>query len=225
MNRANGRQQLEAVCLPAEAFAAALADIDHLGELKLCLHCLALLQQKEGRYCYLRHAELQEDTILLQALGSSKALEDALRKATKRGSLLEAQITLDGQRRRLFTWNDEAGRDWQARILAGEWQLDPAQEIQTLPPRPSLYQLYEENIGVMTPMMAQSIGDAANEYPHEWIEEAMRYAVERNARSWRYIIKVLAGWRQEGRSHEETGRNPEGRRRYTDGKWKKFIQS
>ena len=224
MSSANGRLELEAVRLPADAFAA-LTDIDHLAELKLSLHCLATLQQKEGRYRYLRYEELRGDENLKRGLGAGKTLDDALRRAIARGTLLEAQLDLGEKRRRLFTWNDERGREWHAQIQAGHWQLTHADEIEALPPRPSLYALYEENIGALTPMVAEAIKDAESEYPREWIEEALRYAVERNARSWRYIAKVLEGWRQEGRSHEKAGRNPGQRKRYTAGKWKDFIES
>ena len=225
MSRANGGTKLDAIRLPAEAFAAALADIDHLAELKLTLHCLAALQQKEGQYRYLRYDELREDKVLLRALGGGRALDDALRRAVKRGTLLEAHVNPGRERQRLFTWNDDAGRAWQAQIRAGRWQPVVADEIQVLPQRLSLYELYEDNIGALTPMIAEAIKDAESSYPRQWIEDALRYAVERNARNWRYIVKVLEAWRQEGRSHEESGRNPGRHKRYTAGKWKDFIES
>ncbi len=217
-------QELEMLQLPAAEFAAALADIDHLAELKLTLRCLAMLQQKEAPYRYLRYAELLADATLMRALGTQDALVAALQRALERRTLLEAQIDPDGCIRRLFAWNDADGQAWQRQIQAGEWRPATADEIEVLPPRPSLYALYEDNLGVLTPMIAEAIREAESAYPREWIEEAMRFAVQRQARSWRYIQKVLENWQLEGRSHEANSGGPQ-KRQHKKGKWKDFIDS
>ncbi|MCY4145487.1 MAG: DnaD domain protein [Chloroflexi bacterium] len=224
MSGSTTSQQLEALQLPAMEFAAALAAIDHLAELKLALRCLTMLQQKEAPYRYLRYDELLADELLMRALGTQDSLVDALQRAISRGLLLEAQVAADGCMRRLITWNDADGRAWQRQILAGEWQPAAADEIETLPPRPSLYALYEDNLGLLTPMIAESIRDAESAYPRDWIEDAMRYAAQRNARSWRYVHKVLENWQQEGRSREADNGGPQ-KPRHQTGKWKHFIDS
>jgi DnaD/phage-associated family protein len=65
--------------------------------------------------------------------------------------------------------------------------------------RPALIGLYEQNIGLVTPMLIDELREAEDRYPREWIEEAMREAVRANARSWRYIRKVLERWATNGR--------------------------
>ena len=65
--------------------------------------------------------------------------------------------------------------------------------------RPSLVGLYEQNIGLVTPMLVDELREAEERYPKEWIEEAMREAVRANARSWRYVSKVLERWAVNGR--------------------------
>ncbi len=224
MDNSNSRQKLEALRLPAAEFAAALADIDHLAELKLALRCLAMLQQKEAPYRYLCYDELLADEVLMRALGTQDALVDALQRGISRGMLLEAWVDPNGCLRRLFAWNDADGQAWQRQILAGEWQPATADEIEVLPPRPSLYALYEDNLGVLTPMIAEAIRDAESAYPREWVEDAMRYAVQRNARNWRYVHKVLENWQQEGRSREADSGGSQ-KRQYQKGKWKDFIDS
>lgn len=224
MGNPNGRGALEPVCLPAEAFAAALANIDDLAELKLALHCLAVLQQKEGAYRYLREDELRQDEDLLGALGGQSALESALRRAVANGALLEACIHVGDGELRLYTMNDADGRHWQRLIEAGKWQPGKGNEIETLPPRPSLFQVYEDNIGVLTPMLSEAIQDAASVYPREWIEDALRLAAERNARNWRYIAKVLDSWQQEGRSREDDAGDAQ-RQPWRSGKWADFIET
>jgi DNA replication protein len=65
--------------------------------------------------------------------------------------------------------------------------------------RPALIKLYEQNIGLVTPMLIDELHEAEERYPAAWIEEAMREAVRANARSWRYVRKVLERWAANGR--------------------------
>ena len=218
--------------LPAGFFSRLLPQIDDLAELKLTLVALSMLRQKEGAYRFLRHAELLGNADLMRGLAVTDPARDprdildaALERALKRGALLAAQIETGAEARRLYFSNDEAGSELQRQALSGHWRPAAADEIEVLPPRPTLFAIYEENIGVLTPMLAEAIQDAEATYPRQWIEDAIRYAVERNARSWRYISKVLDAWQQEGRSRETSGRLPQGPRRYTAGKRKDFIKS
>ncbi len=222
----------EDIKLPAQVFSRLLPAIDDLAELKLTLVALSMLRQKEGDYRFLRHDELLGDADLMRGLAvvdtatdASEILETALRRASERGALLAAQIETGDRTRRLYFINDERGRELQRQAQSGQWRPAAADEIEVLPPRPTLFAIYEENIGVLTPMLAEAIKEAQATYPRQWIEDAIRYAVERNARSWRYISKVLEAWQQEGRSRETSGRLPRGPRRYTAGKRKDFIKS
>lgn len=65
--------------------------------------------------------------------------------------------------------------------------------------RPSIYQLYEQNIGLLTPMIASQLEDAEDHYPADWIEAAFSEAVQRNKRNWKYISAILRRWETEGR--------------------------
>lgn len=64
--------------------------------------------------------------------------------------------------------------------------------------RPNIFALYEANIGVLTPMIAEQLKLDAEEFPAEWIEEAMREAVARNARNWKYVRAILNTWKEKG---------------------------
>jgi phage replication O-like protein O len=50
---------------------------------------------------------------------------------------------------------------------------------------------YEQEFGALTPMIADSIQDAIDTYPPEWIPEAMQIAVASNKRSWKYVEGIL----------------------------------
>ena len=50
---------------------------------------------------------------------------------------------------------------------------------------------YEQEFGGLTPMIADAIRDAVDNYPPEWIPEAMQIAVTANKRSWNYVEGIL----------------------------------
>jgi DnaD/phage-associated family protein len=65
--------------------------------------------------------------------------------------------------------------------------------------RPNIFILYEQNIGLLSPLIADELKDAAEQYPAEWIEAAVREAVLHNKRKWSYIRAILRRWETEGR--------------------------
>lgn len=74
--------------------------------------------------------------------------------------------------------------------------------------------LYQKNIGLMPPILADRIKDflAQNDIPKEWLADAFAEAVSHNARKWVYIEKVLETWMTEGRN---------GGRKGVDASWKR----
>lgn len=61
-----------------------------------------------------------------------------------------------------------------------------------------LFKLYESEIGTITKSMADVLGDAWDEYPHEWFPVAIAEAVRNNARKWAYIEAILKRWKVDG---------------------------
>ena len=55
----------------------------------------------------------------------------------------------------------------------------------------SVATLYEQEIGALTPLIADAIQDACDTYPIEWIPEAIQIAAASNKRSWSYVEGVL----------------------------------
>jgi len=63
-----------------------------------------------------------------------------------------------------------------------------------------LSNLFQNNIALITPIMAESIKDAAVEFPdHTWYVPAFKIAIENSARNWKYIYTVLSNWKTNGR--------------------------
>ena len=63
-----------------------------------------------------------------------------------------------------------------------------------------IFKTYENNIGMLTPILSEKIGDAIDTYPHQWILDAIQEAVTHGARSWAYVDKILRTWKSKGRA-------------------------
>lgn len=61
-----------------------------------------------------------------------------------------------------------------------------------------LFIAYEENIGPITPIIADAVIHASDEYSKAWIDEAIGIAVKMNKRNWKYIEAILKRWKEEG---------------------------
>ena len=57
---------------------------------------------------------------------------------------------------------------------------------------------YEQNIGLLTPLLSKRIKEALRTYPLEWIVLAIERAVAAEKRRWDYIEGVLRNWHAEG---------------------------
>lgn len=71
--------------------------------------------------------------------------------------------------------------------------------------RPTVFRLYEQNIGPLTPMIADRLIRALEMYPLDWIETAIEESVAYNRRNWKYIARILENWAVEG-PPDRTGR-------------------
>jgi DnaD and phage-associated domain len=78
-------------------------------------------------------------------------------------------------------------------------QTNTTQAVRFEIERPNIFVLYEQNIGLLSPMIADELTDAAGHYPQDWIEAAFREAVQQNKRKWSYIRAILRRWETEGR--------------------------
>jgi len=56
---------------------------------------------------------------------------------------------------------------------------------------PNIYELYETNIGILTPIIAQELERLEIEYTYAWIEDAVKEAVLQNKRNLKYIMRIL----------------------------------
>ena len=227
------------VPLPAPLFGSLLCDIDALGELKLTLHVCRLLHERRGTPRLVRRSELLADRALLLALRTEdadapeRALDAALAGAVERGTLLRVEVRDDAARDVCLLLNSPTNRRAVEQVRRGERRLGPWSAVPTPAevvadePRPTIFELYEQNIGLLTPLLADELSEAERTYPAAWIEDAFREAVAANKRSWRYVKRVLETWAVRGRGTSGEARRrpdpPADWRRYREGKYGRLV--
>jgi DNA replication protein len=222
--------ELRFTSVPDLFFAELLPAIDNLAELKVTLHVI-WLRQREKKQVVTR-AELAADETLAGGLGAlgddpDSALEAGLAWAVTRGSLLHAKIESEAGLQDVYALNSEGGRQALERIRDGEVGAVAGVVVDRplAEPPPNIFQLYEDNIGLLSPILADELRDAEATYPADWIEDAFRVAVAQNVRKWRYIQAILERWATEGRGDGTSRRDTETKRRwYTDEEFEQFFE-
>lgn len=213
-------RRVRSVPVPSPMFGQLLEAIDDLAEFKSTLRVMYLLQEKKGFPRFLTHGELLADRTLVNALATDGQpdhgrIEVALQKAVARGTLVSALATDSGER--LYMVNTEQNRLALAEMAANVEALNEGiqpEPWQGAAQRPNVFAMYEANIGLLSPMVADELREAEELYPEEWIEDAFREAVSQNKRSWRYISRILERWDTEGKHDGKPGRYPKKAGRY-----------
>ena len=213
--------------IPAQFFSELLPEIDHLGELKVTLYAIWFLDRLEEAVRYVTYADFGADERLIASLGGSQDyLRDALERAVQRGSLLRVQAESKALEESIYFLNSPRGRAAVQAIERGEWAPPTQQhpEISLEAERPNIFRLYEQNVGPLTPLIAEMLQDAEKTYPQAWVEEAFQIAVEKNVRKWNYIQAILKSWQEEGRDSTDRRNASQDRRKYVEGEFSDFIK-
>jgi DNA replication protein len=200
--------KMEFTAVPDFFLSRLLPQISDINELKTTLHIFQTLYHKRGYPRFATYKELAGNKSLISGLEgdepSDKALRHALEMAAGRGTILHLALERDGKPEDIYFLNTESDRQIIARIQKGELNLsglkarEPAYVNAGEPP--DIFTLYEQNIGMLTPLIADELRDAEQLYPQYWIGDAIKEAAALNKRSWRYIAKILENWSTEGRS-------------------------
>lgn len=207
--------KLRTTALPNLFFSEILPHIDHLAELKVTLYSFWAMSQQDRPIRYLKLTDFMQDAVLMDGLGknpkqAANALLDGLERATARGVLLHVSIESGDGQTELYFLNSPKGRSAVESIEQGEWRPALGREespVNLYVERPNIFVLYEQNIGVLTPLIAEELRSAEREYPAKWLEDAVSLAVQNNKRNWRYVQAILRNWQTQGKE-EVTRQHP-----------------
>lgn len=204
---------LQATVIPSLFFSDALSGIDDLAELKLILYLFWRLGRKKAYPRFVTRRELDADRTIragLARLGET-SLQTALDRLVRGKLVLRRVIHLKSEPEECYFLNTASGRKAVSDLESGTLDLgqtvlpDVASERSK---RSTIFELYEQNVGLLTPLIVDELTEAERLYPGEWIEEAFRQAVAYNRRSWKYVQRILERWAVEGKRDEAGGRRP-----------------
>jgi len=215
--------------IPDLFYTELLPTIDDLNELKLTLFMFWSLNRQRGYPRYMTVPELEAESLLLSSLrcedeSATEALHQAVEGATLRGTLLCLTIATETEEADYLFLNTPQGRKAIEQVKRGELILETAGHVRepyVRPDRPNIFELYEQNIGLLQPLLAEELEEAERTYPATWIVEAFKIAVENNVRKWRYIRSILERWASGGKDDGQTphshgrGRSGRSRREHT----------
>jgi DNA replication protein len=201
--------------IPDLFFRRLLKEITALDELKVTLYALWRIEHMEGAFRALNEADFDARDIGL----SAAEVRSGLDAAEKRCSLLRSQH--DGQV--CYFLNSPQGQAAAQVFAQSGWPKSTS--IGSAPlERPNVFRLYEENIGPLTPLIADALIDAEATYTAEWVADAIELAVKHNKRSWKYSEAILKRWKEEGRAEKQSGRDDQASRQHdVEDKIKKFV--
>jgi len=183
-------------------FTQEVPKIQDLAELKIVLYTAYLILQKQERPYFVTYKELRSYE-LMSTMGE-RTLRQALKSAVEHGALLHSTLNINGVLEDVYTLTADSRQPSDVNIFA----------------------LYEQNIGIITPMIAEELKEADKLYPPQWIEEAFKEAVTLNKRSWKYIARILERWANEGKDSGEHRRDikKDGPDKYIKGRYGHLVK-
>lgn len=210
--------------MPAVFFTELLPEINDLVELKIILWAFKVLDQQEGNLRYLKVEDFSEAEGLFSSFGRNnqertERLNAGLEYAARRGVFLLARV----EDEKYYFLNSPRGRAALDALENGAWQPESQPNTRVKVDRPNIFSLYEQNIGPLTPLLSDELRDAEKSYPADWIHDAFRIAVTRNARNWRYIDAILRQWKEKGRDERDQRSPQEDRKLDSEGEYGDYI--
>jgi DNA replication protein len=181
------------VRLPDSFFTNVIPKIQDLVELKVVLYMAHIILRKQqpgisDSERSITYSELKAEIRRLSPDLSEETLHQALDSAAEHGALSRSTSNINEVLEDVYSLTADSGQ----------------------PPAINIFALYEQNIGIITPMIAEELKEAEKLYPPQWIEEALKEAVALNKRSWRYIARILERWASEGKDSGEYRRDIKG---------------
>jgi DnaD/phage-associated family protein len=231
---ASSQRKTDFISLPDSFFTQVVPKIQDLAELKIVLYVSYLILRKpdhpfafchserseesspaqgklreeshaaQGRPQFVTYKELKAESCRLSAELDEETLRQALNSVVEHGTLLHSTLNIDG-------------------VLEDVYSLTA--DIRQ-PPTGNIFALYEQNIGMITPMIAEELKEADKLYLPQWIEEAFKEAVTLNKRSWKYIARILERWASEGKDSGEHRRDikKDGPDKYIKGRYGHLVK-
>lgn len=159
------------------------------------------------------HWETRIDDLEKQGPAKTHKLRRMLAELRKAGYMNRVRLTLDGGK---FDWLTEVFEDPKQnprRASSGGFStsglsttgkphdivITDLVSTESNNGAKNIFEIYESNIGVLTPIIADTLKAAEAEYKIEWIVESIQLAVSHNKRNWAYCEAILKRWSKDGK--------------------------
>ena len=197
-----------------DSFIQMMNEIQDVAELKVTLFAIWRIEHMEGNFRGLGEGDFDETALGLGV----KEIRRGLGKAVERQTLLRAESEAGV----FFFLNSPRGRLSAEAFIKGQVRPSSGSYVSN---KSNVFKLYEENIGALTPLLADMLKEAEREYPGMWFEEAFEIAVSRNVRNWKYIEAILRRWKENGKDERRDSQDSvKDAKRYTDGEFSEFFK-
>ena len=197
-----------------DSFIQMMNEIQDVAELKVTLFAIWRIEHMEGNFRGLGEGDFDETALGLGV----KEIRRGLGKAVERQTLLRAESEAGV----FFFLHSPRGRLSAEAFIKGQVRPSSGSYV---PNKSNVFKLYEENIGALTPLLADMLKEAEREYPGVWFEEAFEIAVSRNVRNWKYIEAILRRWKENGKDERRDPQDSiQDAKRYTDGEFSEFFK-
>jgi DNA replication protein len=198
----SSQRKTDFISLPDSFFTQAMPKIRDLAELKVVLYVSYLILRKQERPYFVTYKELLSHELM--ATMGEETLRQALNSAVEHGTLLHSTLNINGVLEDVYSLTDDSHQ----------------------PPAVNIFALYEQNIGMITSIIAEELKEAEKLYPPQWIEEAFKEAVTLNKRNWKYIARILERWASEGKDSGEYRRDikKDGPDKYVKGRYGHLVK-
>ena len=207
--------------VPNPLLADLLVQITDPDELRLTLRAVWALHRQRGFPPSVTISDLASDRTVSAMLGmAAEDLETRvsalLDQAAERGTLLK--IAERGVPDRYFLNTEPVRRalSRQGMVQTGgdvaaetDADLETWQDLEAAAEPSLAVTVYEENIGHITPLVAEKISDAINDYTELAVVEAIRTAADRDIRNWNYVAALLRRPQREQAEDGEPGKHPQ----------------
>jgi DnaD/phage-associated family protein len=183
--------------------------INNIAELKITLYIFMSIYKKKGYPRFVTFNELLNNVSLVKSLKKNgetpeDTLFNALNLATKRGVILHLSVDNNNRIDDIYFLNTQSDAQAIQRLTSVDLNLvgSETKKVSTTLAKelPDIFTYYEENIGILTPIIADELKEAEKIYPNEWICDAIKQSVVQNKRKWNYISAILERWSAEGKN-------------------------
>lgn len=219
--------------IPEPIITEIIPRLDHLDDLVLTLYIFWKMEKIEGSVHFLIEKSIFLDPFYHKYYPNqdtnqiAEKLKESIDRLMELGVILIYSYEADNSVEELLFLNSTRSRAAIKAIKNGDWIPGIHEDLPSawITDQEPIFSLYEQNIGIITPLIAEALADAENSFPEIWIREAIQIAAERNKRSWKYIEAILIRWEKGGRfKSQSSDPNKSDWRKYIEGEYSDYIE-